>query len=311
MASFKYDAVLLIGFGGPEKPGDVIPFLKDVTEGKDIPSERLKLVALQYDKIGGSSPYNRLTLEQAKALEKLLKARGLDIPVVVGYAHSSPCISDTIAELAQSGKTRIFAIVMAPHRCPASYDKYLEKVEMARKSLPPLQITYASKWHNRPGFIQAIADHVKEAFAQLSEEEKARHRAELIFTTHCIPMAMAQESPYTRQFEETAMLVTRKVGIPNYQTAYTSRSGRPTEPWLEPDLGDFIMRRTYEAPSACVVAPIGFLVDHVEVLYDIDTLAQEKAKGKNLRIVRAKTVGTHPSFIAMLASLVEETRQEF
>jgi len=310
-AAIQYDAVLLLGFGGPEKPQDVIPFLKDVTEGKDIPPERLELVAQQYEKIGGSSPYNRLTLEQAQALEKLLKARGLDLPVAVGYAHSSPRIMDTLADLAKAGKTHIFAIVMAPHRCPASYDKYVQKVDEALKTLPPLQITYAPVWHNRPGFIQAIADHVKDAYAQLSEEEKSRHRAELIFTTHSIPRAMANTSPYSGQFEETAMLVTQKVGVPYYQTAYTSRSGRPTDPWLEPDLGDFIERRTYETLSACVVAPIGFLVDHVEVLYDIDTLAQEKAKWKSLHMVRAKTVGTHPSFIAMLASLVEEGRQDF
>ncbi len=311
MASFLYDAVLLIGFGGPEKPQDVIPFLKGVTAGKDIPLERLQLVAQQYEKIGGSSPYNRLTQGQGLALENLLKARGLDIPVVVGFAHSNPLIGDTLQDLAQAGKTRIFAIVMAPHRCPASFDKYVQKVDEALKKLPALQITYAPAWHNRPGFIQAIADRVNEAYTQLSEEEKSRHRAELIFTTHSIPKAMANSSPYSGQFEETAMLVTQKVGVPYYQTAYTSRSGRPTDAWLEPDLGDFIERRTYETLSACVVAPIGFLVDHVEVLYDIDTLAQEKAKWKSLHMVRAKTVGTHPSFVAMLASLVEEARQDF
>ncbi len=311
MGSFQFDAVLLIGFGGPEKPEDVLPFLQDVTAGKDIPAERLELVAKQYEKIGGASPYNRLTKEQAQALEKLLKSRGLDLPVAVGFSHAWPRIADTLQNLSQAGKTRIFAIIMAPHRCPASYDKYVAKVDEVLKTLPSLQITYAPSWHNRPGFIQAIADNVKEAYMHLSAEEKSRHRAELIFTTHSIPKAMAQSSPYHGQFEETAMLVTQKVGMPYYQTAFTSRSGRPTEPWLEPDLGDFIERRTYETLSACVVAPIGFLVDHVEVLYDIDTLAQEKAKWKSLHMVRAKTVGTHPSFIAMLASLVEETRVTF
>jgi ferrochelatase len=311
MSPFKYDAVLLIGFGGPEKPEDVLPFLKDVTSGKDIPAERLELVAKQYEKIGGASPYNRLTNEQAQALEKLLKSRGLEIPVAVGYAHSSPRIADTLHQLSQEGKTRIFAIIMAPHRSPVSYDKYVAKVDEVLKTLPFLQITYAPSWHNRPGFIQAIADNVKDAYKQLSTEEKSRHRAELIFTTHSIPRAMANACPYQGQFEETAMLVTQKVGMPYYQTAFTSRSGRPADPWLEPDLGDFIVQRTYETLAACVVAPIGFLVDHVEVLYDIDTLAQEKAKWKSLHMVRANTVGTHPSFIAMLASLVEETRETF
>ncbi len=298
---------MLIGFGGPERPEDVLPFLEDVTRGKNIPPERLQLVAQQYGKIGGSSPYNRLTGEQAQALEKILKARGLDIPVVMGFAHSRPTIAETLSRLSKEGKTKVFAIVMAPHRSPASYDKYVQKVDEALKTLTPIpQITYAPVWHTNPGFINAIAQNITAAFAQLTAEEKSRHRAELIFTTHSIPRAMAHKSPYSQQFEETCQHVMPKVEVPYYQTAFTSRSGRPEEAWLEPDLGDFIERRTYETLSACVVAPIGFLVDHVEVLYDIDILAQEKAKWKALHMVRAKTVGTHPSFIAMLAGLVEE-----
>jgi ferrochelatase len=307
----SFDAVLLIGFGGPEKPEDVLPFLEDVTAGKNIPPERLKLVEQQYQQIGGVSPYNRLTREQAEALQKLLSSRGLEIPVVVGFAHYAPRIADTLTALARQGKTKIFAIVMAPHRSPASYDKYIKKVDEAlaaikAQGLPPLEITYAPTWHNRPGFINAIADHVKEAYAQLSKEEKARHRAELILTAHSIPKKMAQESQYSHQLDETCQLVTHKVGMPYYQPAFTSRSGRPEEPWLEPDLTEFIHQRTYEDLAACVVAPVGFLVDHVEVLYDIDVKAAEKAKWKSLHMVRAKTVGNHPAFIAMLSSLVEE-----
>jgi protoporphyrin/coproporphyrin ferrochelatase len=309
--SEKFDAVLLIGFGGPEKPEEVRPFLEDVVRGIPVPLERLDKVEKQYQKIGGVSPYNRLTTEQAQALEKLLKARGLDIPVVVGFAHSNPRIADTLTVLVKEGKTKLFAIVMAPHRSPASYDKYVKRVDAAledikAQGLAVPQITYAPEWHQSPGFINAIAQNIKEAFSQLTPEEKERHRAELIFTTHSIPRAMALQSPYSRQFEETCQQIMPKVEVPYYQTAYTSRSGRPEDPWLEPDLGDFIERRTYETLSACVVAPIGFLVDHVEVLYDIDVLAQEKAKWKSLHLVRAKTVGTHPSFIAMLAGLVEE-----
>ena len=306
-----FDAVLLIGFGGPEKPEDVLPFLQDVTAGKNIPPERLEKVAKQYEKIGGASPYNRLTKEQAQALEKLLKSRGLEMPVHVGFAHSNPRIADTLTQLAQQGKARLFAIIMAPHRSPASFDKYVNKVNEALEALKAQglsipEITYAPEWHTRPGFINAIAQNVQEGYGQLSEEEKARHRAELILVAHSIPKAMAHRSAYSKQFEETCQLVTHKVGMPYYQTAFTSRSGRPEDPWLEPDLTEFIDRRTYETLSACVVAPIGFLVDHVEVLYDIDVLAQDKAKWKGLHMVRAKTVGTHPSFIAMLATLVEE-----
>ncbi|HJT24633.1 MAG TPA: ferrochelatase [bacterium] len=307
----SFDAILLIGFGGPEKPEDVVPFLEDVTAGRNIPPERLKLVAKQYEQIGGVSPYNRLTREQAEALQKLLKSRGLDIPVVMGFAHYAPRVADTLTALARQGKTKIFAIIMAPHRSPASYDKYVKKVDEALESLkaqelPLPEITYAPEWHNRPGFIHAIAQNVQAAYEQLSEAEKARHRAELILTAHSIPRKMALESPYAHQLDETCQLVTHAVGMPYYQPAFTSRSGRPEDPWLEPDLTEFIDRRTYEDLSACVVAPVGFLVDHVEVLYDIDVKAAEKAKWKGLHMVRAKTVGTHPSFIAMLSSLVEE-----
>lgn len=285
--------------------------LEDVTAGRGIPPERLKLVAKQYEKIGGSSPYNKLTREQGEALQKLLKSRGLELPVLLGFAHYAPRIADTLTSLAKQNKTKVFAIVMAPHRSPASFDKYVNKAQEALDSikaqgLPVPEITYAPEWHTRPGFINAITDHVMEGYAQLSKEEKERHRAELILTTHSIPRAMAMNSPYSKQFEETCQLVTQKVGMPYYQTAFTSRSGRPEDPWLEPDLTAFIDRRTYETLAACVVAPIGFLVDHVEVLYDIDVLAREKANWKGLHMVRAKTVGTHPSFIAMLAGLVEE-----
>jgi ferrochelatase len=252
-----------------------------------------------------------LTEEQADALEELLKARGIDLPVKVGYAHSNPLIAETLGGLSREGKTKVFTIIMAPHRSPASYDKYLEKVNAALLALkaegkPLPELTYAPGWHKRPGYINALAHHIKEGYDQLTTEEKSRHRAELILTAHSIPKKMAHESEYSKQFEETCQLVTERVEMPYYQTAFTSRSGRPEEPWLEPDLTEFIDRRTYETLAACVVAPIGFLVDHVEVLYDIDILAQDKAKWKGLHMVRAKTVGKHPAFIAMLASLVEE-----
>ena len=203
---------------------------------------------------------------------------------------------------------------MAPHRSPASYDKYIKKMEEGQETLkaqglPALEITL------RPGVaypIRVLSTPLpiisRMAFAQLTPEDKERHRAELIFTTHSIPRAMAHKSPYSHQFEETCQQVMPQGGDSLLPTAYTSRSGRPEEAWLEPDLGDFIERRTYETLSACVVAPIGFLVDHVEVLYDIDVLAQDKAKWKGLHMVRAKSrAAPIPLLVAMLAGLVEES----
>lgn len=311
MTSQPYDAVLLIGFGGPEKPEDVGPFMEEITEGRRIPPERLKQVARQYEKFDGVSPYNRLTFEQADTLQRLLKARGLDIPVSVGFAHHAPRVVDALVELPRQGKKRVFAIVMAPFRSPASYEKYVHKVDEALETiksqgLPLPEVTYAPEWHNRPGFIQAISQRVQEAYALLFFDGETRPQTELIFTNHSLPLKMANESPYLQQFGETCKLVAAKLGLSNYQTAFTSRTGRPEDPWLEPDLTDYIDHRPAGSPPACVVAPIGFLVDHMEVLYDIDVLAAEKAKRKGLRMVRAKTVGSHPSFIAMLASLIEE-----
>lgn len=307
----KIDAVLLIGFGGPEKPEEVIPFLQDVVRHAPVPRERLEKVAGQYAQIGSISPFNRLIRAQASALEKLLASRGVSLPVHIGLAHSEPRIAAKLAEFSEKGLTDIFAIIMAPHRSPASFIKYLLLVDEALEGLksqgkPVPTVTYAPEWHDRTGFIHAIEQNVKAAYAQLTAKEKERNRAELIFTTHSIPRPMSNTSSYMAQFEETAARVTERVGMPYYQTAFTSRSGKPDDPWLEPDLGDFIELRAKESLNACVVAPIGFLVDHVEVLYDIDTLAQEKAKRVGVHMVRAKTVGTHPSFIGMLASLVEE-----
>ncbi len=307
----KHDAILLIGFGGPEKSEDVLPFLEDVTRGRDIPPGRLKLVSDQYKQIGGISPYNQLTRAQAQALQKLLNARGLEIPVSLGFAHSSPTVAQTLEDLSRQGKKHIFAIILAPFRSQASFTKYILKVDEAKDSLKSRgmsipDVAYAPEWHNRPGFVHAIEKETRIAFSKLLPKEKKAAKAELIFTTHSIPSALANQSSYVAQFEETARLVQERLGIPYFHLAYTSRSGRPEDRWLEPDLGDFLERRSKEGLAACVVAPIGFLVNHAEVLYDIDILARSRAQKVGINMVRAETVGTRPSFIGLLASLVEE-----
>ncbi len=311
LTQIKFDSVLLIGFGGPEKPEDVLPFLEDVTRGRNIPHERLEKVVEQYKQIGGFSPYSQLTQFQAACLQKLLKARGMDIPVTVGFAHSSPTISKTLESLSREGKKNIFAIIMAPFRSQVSFTKYILKVDEAKDALKAAgqsvpEVVYAPEWHNRPGFIRAIEQEIKIAISKLLPREKKAAKAELIFSTHSIPSAVANQSSYVAQFEETARLVKEKLGWPYFHLAYTSRSGRPEDRWLEPDLGDFLERRSKEGLEACVVAPIGFLVNHAEVLYDIDILAYSRAKKVGINMVRAETVGTRPSFIGMLVSLVEE-----
>jgi ferrochelatase len=301
--------VLLIGFGGPEKRDDVLPFLRDVTAGRNIPEARLALVAKQYDAIGGVSPYTCLTAGQADALTRLLVARGLPVPVKAGYLHSAPRLGDVLEAFLREGRSDLSVIILAPHRSPASYDNYLLALDKATascrvKNLPEPRIRLFPPWHNRPGFLQALADRVLQAAEKIGPIDW--RNVELIYTAHSIPAAMAQASPYVQQLHETAKGVSVRIKAPYYHLAFQSRSGRPEDPWLEPDIGDFLEERSRAGLKNAVVAPISFLVDHVEVLYDLDVLARKRAETAEIRMVRAGTVGDHPSFIALLASLVEE-----
>jgi len=301
--------VLLLGFGGPEKREEVLPFLRDVTAGRGIPEERLALVARQYEAIGGVSPYTCLTQGQADALARLLPARGCTYPVHTAYLHSSPRLAEKMESLLRAGVNDLAVIILAPHRSPASYDKYLLALDKAAAhcrslSLGEARLRLPPPWHNRPGFLKALADRVLTAAQSLGAVDK-RH-VEVIFTAHSIPTAMAHASPYLQQLHETAKGVTERIHVPYYQLAFQSRSGRPGDPWLEPDVGDFLEERGRAGLKNAVVVPIGFLVDHVEVLYDLDVLARSRAEKAEVRFVRARTVGDHPSFIALLSSLVEE-----
>ena len=297
------DAVMLIGFGGPTRPEEVRPFLDNVLRGRPVPKERYEEVAHHYEVMGGRSPYNEHTMRQADALRARLGRDGIEVPVVVGMRNWHPYLVDTIRELTQSGARNVLGFVLAAHRCEASWERYQGAVEDARAKIgaaAPL-VEYPGRWHTHPKFIEAVADRVAEAFSRLDQNEAKR--AQLIFTAHSIPVAMDAASGYADQIRESALAVATRLGHNEWTLAFQSRSGAPRDPWLEPDISEVI--RTLEGRPA-VVMPIGFLCDHVEVLYDLDVEAAGIARESGVEMVRAATVGDQPAFIEMVAEIVRQ-----
>ena len=298
-----YGAVILIGFGGPRSAAEIRPFLDRVTAGRPIPRERYEEVVHHYEAIGGRSPFNKITERQAAALRERLAHQRVKIPVVVGMRNTPPWLDDALGELALGGVRRALGFVLAAHRCEASFDRYLRNVEEARERVGPASpvVDYVSEWHAHPLFIEAAADRVDDALARL--EPAVRDRARLIFSAHSIPAAMAAASAYVEQLRESARLIAERLGMREWTLAFQSRSGSPRDPWLEPDVCDVL--RGLKGQAA-VVAPIGFICDHVEVLYDLDVEAARVAREAGVTMVRAATVGEHPRFIEMIAEFIRE-----
>ncbi len=299
-AKAKCDAVLMIGFGGPTRADEVRPFLDNVLRGRPIPRERYEEVVHHYDLLGGS-PYNDLTMKQAAALRTELEKKGVRVPVAVGMRNWQPYIADTVRTLADSGARRVLGFIMAAHRSEASFERYQATVDDARAALGETapEVVYPQPWHDHPLFVTAVASRAREALSKLDPPERSRVR--LIFTAHSIPVAMANAGPYVEQLAQSARIVAADLGIDSWQFAYQSRSGSPREAWLEPDIKEAL--RNLDAKTA-VVVPIGFLCDHVEVLYDLDIEAAHVARDAGIRMERAPTVGDHPLFIEMMASIV-------
>jgi ferrochelatase len=299
-AKAKCDAVLMIGFGGPTRADEVRPFLDNVLRGRPISRERYEAVAHHYDLLGGRSPYNDFTMRQTSALRAELEKRGARVPVAVGMRNWEPYIADAMRALGDSGARRVLGFIMAAHRSEASFERYQGTVDEARKALGEAapEVVYPEPWHDHPLFIAAVASRVRQAFARFDPPEQSRAR--LIFTAHSIPLAMAQAGPYVEQLTQSARMVAAELGISTWQFAYQSRSGNPRDAWLEPDIKETL--RSLDTKAA-VVVPIGFLCDHVEVLYDLDIEAAQIARDAGIRMERAPTVGDHQLFIAMMASI--------
>jgi len=298
------DCVLLIGFGGPTSPEQVMPFLRRVVEGRGVPDERLREVAHHYDAVGGRSPYNDLTQQQADALSEWLASRGRPLPVYVGMRNWNPFLADTISRMRAEGRRHAVGVVLSAYRSETSWERYLRDVEEARRSLGALApaVTYLPAWFDHPGYLEAAACRVEEAAGHLRGAWPAR--LPLVFTAHSIPAHMAAGSPYVEDLMASCRGVAAILRVPDWQLAYQSRSGDPRSHWLDPDICQVLRELAAKGVAEIVVQAIGFLCDHVEVLYDLDIEAAQLCAKLNIRLHRAPCVNSHPAFIAMLGEQI-------
>jgi protoporphyrin/coproporphyrin ferrochelatase len=301
-----YDAFLLLSFGGPEGPADVLPFLETVLKGRNIPPERLREVARHYDLFGGVSPLNGQNRGLIAALETELATRGPRLPIYWGNRNWHPFLADTVGRMAADGVRRAVAFVTSAYGSYSGCRQYREDIERARTTVgasAPV-IDKLRTFHDHPGFVEANAAACRAASATLPEP--GADEAALVFTAHSIPMAMASGSKYEAQLRETARLVAEALGGREWRLAYQSRSGPPTQPWLEPDIGSELRALQAAGVRQLVVSPIGFVSDHMEIVYDLDTEARALAKDLGIHMARAATAGTHPAFVSMIRELVLE-----
>ena len=257
-----------------------------------------------YEVFGGRSPLNAITFRQAEALHTLLEHEGLSLPVFVGMRNWRPYLHETLKRMATAGIRRTLGFILSAQQSEAGWDRYQQSVAEAQKTVgahAPM-IDYVSGWHNHPFFIDAVADLAKVAFEQIPT--KQRKKTPLVFTAHSVPTALPSTPTYVQQIEEGARLVAGQLGHTLWSVAYQSRSGDPRTPWLEPDIGVVLRKLATEGAHAVVVSPIGFVCDHIEVLYDLDTEAKRIASDHGLAMIRAGTVNDHPTFIHMMADVV-------
>ncbi|MCK6553671.1 ferrochelatase [Candidatus Binatia bacterium] len=302
-----FDAVLLIAFGGPTCMDDVRPFIANVLGGRPVPPERLESVVGHYALIGGRSPLNDLTFRQADALAAALRTDGLALPVYVGMRNWNPYLRETLARMAGDGIRRAVGIILSPLQCDASWARYMRDAAAARHEVGDAapQLDYAAGWNTHPLFVEAMADNLSRTLEAVPAARVAA--AAVVFTAHSIPVSMAASAPYAAQFEETAALVARHAGVSRWSLAYQSRSGNPRDPWLEPDILGVVRAQASAGVRDVVVVPIGFVCDHVEVLYDLDIEARQAAAAAAVGFHRVPAVNAHPAFVRMLVDLVRRT----
>ena len=311
-----YDAVLLVSFGGPEGPEDVLPFLENVTRGRGIPPERLREVGQHYHRFGGISPINAQNRQLLAAIREELPRQGIELPVYWGNRNWAPYLSPTLAQMRDDGIGRALAFFTSAYSSYSGCRQYRENLASAQQEVgdrAPI-IDRVGPYFNHPGFVEPFIDAVMIALAELDESERAGAR--IVFTTHSIPVSMAASSggpgsDYVRQHQEVARLVSQAVaqrsGIQReWDLVYQSRSGPPQVRWLEPDIDDHLTALRGRGVDAVVVVPIGFVSDHMEVLWDLDTQSAAHAEQLGLSMVRAETPGDDPRFVSMIGELVLE-----
>jgi protoporphyrin/coproporphyrin ferrochelatase len=309
-----FDAVLIVSFGGPQGMADIRPFLANVLRGRRVPPERVEEVAHHYEHFGGVSPITELTRQQASGLQARLAEAGLPLPVYVGMRNWHPYLADTLREMSDAGIRRAIGLIAAAQHSFSSCQQYKENVADARETLrasgrPDIDVTWVESWFDHPLFVETNAAHVSVARSRLPAGLQSIAR--LIFTAHSIPTPMADASRYREQLHAGAALVAERAGMPDWALVYQSRSGRPQDPWLEPDICDYLRGEHAKGLRAAVICPIGFVCDHVEVLWDLDREAADVCRGLGMAMVRAEAANADPSFIDMLADVVLKTARRY
>ncbi len=302
----KYDAILIISFGGPEKMEDVYPFIDHVLKGKNVPEERKKEVAHHYELFDGVSPINRQNRQLIKALKIELKAHNINLPVYWGNRNWHPFLTDTMKAMIDNSVTNAISFVTSAFSGYSSCRQYLEDIEQSRVSVGPNApaVDKIRLFYNHPGFIESNADHIKTVFSRLTDVRK--DSIWIIFTAHSIPNTMAENSNYEKQLHDSCKLTSSALQHPHWSLAYQSRSGSPQTPWLGPDICDHLMEVKEKNFTNVIIAPIGFVSDHMEVIFDLDTEAADFCAEHGIRMERSMTASTHPKFVSMVRELISE-----
>jgi len=316
-----YDAIVLAGFGGPEGQDDVIPFLRNVTRGRGIPDERLEEVAHHYRHFGGVSPINAQNRALKAALEAELASRGIELPVLWGNRNWDPYLREALEEAAERGFTRLIGLATSAYSSYSSCRQYREDFAGALEQTglgDRIQIDKVRQFFDHPGFVEPFVDGLRTAVADFVERGIDRGAIRILFSTHSIPTADAERSgprdrdfgeggAYAAQHRAVAEVVVREAGVDiPWQLVYQSRSGPPSQPWLEPDVNDVVAGFAQEGVEAVIIVPLGFVSDHMEVLWDLDTEAAEAAEAHGMAVIRTPTPGTHPAYVRGLVDLVLE-----
>jgi ferrochelatase len=302
----SYDAILFVSFGGPDGPDDVLPFLENVLRGRNVPRERMLEVAEHYQHFGGKSPINEQNLALIAAVREELDRRGPALPIYFGNRNWHPLLTDTLAEMADAGVKRAIAFVTSAFSSYSGCRQYRENIAAAAASLGERapQVDKIRVFFNHPGFVRPMAANVRRALERFPSGD--RSGVPVLFTAHSIPTSMADGCRYVAQLQEACRLVAAEADAGESKLVYQSRSGPPSQPWLEPDICDAIRDAHARGHRRVVVAPIGFISDHMEVLYDLDTEAADLCGELGIEMVRAATVGTDPEFVSMVRDLIAE-----
>lgn len=301
-----YDCVFLMAYGAPEKMEDVRPFLDNVLRGLPVPKERYEVVVHHYELMGGKSPLNELTDRQAQGLRAELKRQKIDMPVFVGMRFYKPYMFTALKAMKEQGYRRAIGIIMSPYQSMPSWEKYQETIQevldLGYSDEVP-EVDFIKPWFDHPLFAKSQAAQVRAALDKIPAERRAKTR--IIFTAHSIPTAVAARCPYAGQIEHACKAVVEEIGGADWTLAWQSRSGDPKTPWLEPDVNDYLLTVQEQGIEDVILCPIGFISDHVEVMYDLDLEAKATCARLGLNMVRAETVNDHPIFIEAMAEMVK------